>query len=334
MAVTDPGGGVAVASASPKSHLDWGAVFAGAVIAAAVSFLLLTVGSALGLSFLSPREGADAPGLALAIGIALWSVLSMVTSFAAGGYVAGRMRRRAFDAVSHEVAARDAIHGLTVWALGVLVGALLTASAASHAVRAGAEVASAAVGAGTVAAGAVASDRDTSAYFADMLFRGAAAPATPPAPAAAAPAPAPDALGTNRSPAAIAVPPAPPAAAAAVSPDARREAGRILLMGALREEGLSEADRAQLAGLVARETGISGQEARNRVDRVVAQAEQAADAVEQRAREMADAARKAGIIAAFLTVASLLVAAAAAAAGARLGGRHRDEGTGPVGFFG
>lgn len=48
--------------------------------------------------------------------------------------------------------------------------------------------------------------------------------------------------------------------------------------------------------------------------------------LEIKAREAADKARKAGLIAGFLAAATLLLGAAAASAGASLGGRHRDGG--------
>lgn len=51
-----------------------------------------------------------------------------VSSFAAGGYLAGRLRRRSELAAQPEVDIRDGVNGLTVWAVAVVVGALLTAA--------------------------------------------------------------------------------------------------------------------------------------------------------------------------------------------------------------
>ncbi|MCK9909322.1 hypothetical protein MXD81_09285, partial [Microbacteriaceae bacterium K1510] len=39
------------------SYVEWGAVFAGAITASAISFVLLTAGAALGLSLISPYGG-------------------------------------------------------------------------------------------------------------------------------------------------------------------------------------------------------------------------------------------------------------------------------------
>jgi hypothetical protein len=42
-----------------KSYVEWSAVFAGAVAASAISFVLLTAGAAIGLSLVSPYAGAS-----------------------------------------------------------------------------------------------------------------------------------------------------------------------------------------------------------------------------------------------------------------------------------
>ena len=39
-----------------SSYVEWSAVFAGAVVASAISFVLLTAGAAIGLSLVSPYE--------------------------------------------------------------------------------------------------------------------------------------------------------------------------------------------------------------------------------------------------------------------------------------
>jgi len=73
----------------------------------AVALVLLTFGSAVGLSLTSPfqGEGVSAAGFAIAVG--LWFVWVQVSSFMAGGYLAGRMRRRLWIGTEHEVEVRD-----------------------------------------------------------------------------------------------------------------------------------------------------------------------------------------------------------------------------------
>ncbi len=113
------------------SNVDWAAIIAGAVVATGISVALLTFGSALGLTFASPFANTGWSAAGLTIALALWLVWVQVSSFFAGGYVAGRMRRRIHDATEHESDVRDGVHGLAVWGTGVLVGAVLLALGAT-----------------------------------------------------------------------------------------------------------------------------------------------------------------------------------------------------------
>ena len=45
---------VATPARAGTSYVEWGAVFAGALTASALSFVLLTAGGAIGLSLISP----------------------------------------------------------------------------------------------------------------------------------------------------------------------------------------------------------------------------------------------------------------------------------------
>lgn len=118
---------VAAAPRNENSYVDWSAVLAGAVLATAISFVLFTFGGAIGLSLSSPYEGEGINVVWFAIAAGLWFVWVQVSSFMAGGYIAGRLRRRAYDATEHEADVRDGAHGLLVWATGALLGAVLTA---------------------------------------------------------------------------------------------------------------------------------------------------------------------------------------------------------------
>ncbi|MGE0044215.1 MAG: hypothetical protein AB7J28_05015 [Hyphomonadaceae bacterium] len=119
---------VAPARGADHSYVDWSAVFAGAVLTAAISFVLFTFGAAIGLTLSSPYEGEGMNAAWFTVAAGLWFVWVTVSSFMAGGYIAGRMRRRAYDATEHEVDVRDGAHGLLVWATGALIGAVLAAS--------------------------------------------------------------------------------------------------------------------------------------------------------------------------------------------------------------
>lgn len=136
------GGGVNATIAEPavlaldsSSYVEWGAVFAGTVAALAVSFVLLTFGSAIGLSAVSPWTSTRGTLTALSIGAAFWIVLVNVWAFALGGYLAGRMRHRRSGAAPSEVEFRDGAHGVTAWALAISVGAAIAALAASAVAR-------------------------------------------------------------------------------------------------------------------------------------------------------------------------------------------------------
>lgn len=116
---------VSIDTNSAAHYVDWGAIIAGGFVAVAISTLFLAFGSAVGLSMASFQNGKSASITALIVAATLWFVWVQVSSFVAGGYVAGRLRRRVGDANPHEVEMRDGSHGLIVWAVGVVLGTLL-----------------------------------------------------------------------------------------------------------------------------------------------------------------------------------------------------------------
>lgn len=117
--------------ASAIAYVDWGAIFAGAVVTAAISTLMTTFGAAIGLSAASPFAGKGLSATALGVASGLWVLWIAVSSFVIGGYLAGRMRRRVHDASEHESDIRDGAHGLVVWAIGVMLIAYLATSSAA-----------------------------------------------------------------------------------------------------------------------------------------------------------------------------------------------------------
>ena len=118
----------AVALPDKEEHyLQWTPVVAGAFAAAALSFILLTFGVAVGLgvSSTSPTWRDASAALALLSGIYL--ILQSVVSFGFGGYIAGRVRNPVAAGGTAEVESRDGLHGLAAWALAVLLGGVLIA---------------------------------------------------------------------------------------------------------------------------------------------------------------------------------------------------------------
>lgn len=300
------------------SYVDWAAILAGSVFALAISFLLISFGSGLGLSLTSPYRGEGMSATWFVIAAGIWFAWVMVTGFGAGGYLAGRMRRRAGDATPAEVEVRDGTHGLMVWATGALVSAILAAAGLGGLVSAGASVA------GSAAESAIdaATDIASSDYFANVMLRNAvnapgatqaAAEGTPPPGAATAlDTAAPQQDAARRQP-----------VAAGTDPAVQQQVAAIILRSAASGE-MVERDRAYLARLVAANTDLDEDAARARVDEVnaeIAAARAAALAAVERARV-------AGVILGFVAAATLLVGAVAAFLAAALGGRHRDEGLG------
>jgi len=123
------------------SHVEWGPVFAGALAAAALSFVLLSAAASLGLSLISayPGHSYAKTGGTLA---ALWSLIVTIGSFLLGGYIAGRLRSSWREASADEVAFRDGMHGFLVWSLGIVGGAFLVLLATITTAQVSADVAS------------------------------------------------------------------------------------------------------------------------------------------------------------------------------------------------
>jgi hypothetical protein len=318
------------ASTQPQhAYVDWPAIIAGILLASAVSLVMLSFGSAIGLSFANFHGGTGVSPLWIGIAAVSWFLWVEISSMLAGGYLAGRMRRRIHDATEHESDVRDGAHGILVWAGALLLGAIVAATgvgAASSMVGniVGTATNAAASAAGPAAGNAAANSAfNPSAYFTDALFR-PAAPAANSAPAAGA-TPA----GGTAAPAATT---APAGNAAAPTPanraDAVAEAGRVLAYGAV-NGSVSDDDKTYLAQLVAKNTGLSQADAKARVDQVLSNI----DAAKKKAADAAETARKTAVLGAFLIAASLLVAGAAAYWAAGLGGRHRDEQTVFADFF-
>jgi hypothetical protein len=150
---------------SGRSYCDWPAIFIGASFAVAFSFIMFTFGAGLGLSMLSaePGEGVSMRWWAIAAG--LWFIWVAVSSFGAGGYLAGRMRRPVADATSDEIETRDGVHGLTVWATGTLIATVLAMGGVGGLVSAGATAT------GTAAGGAAELVEEQGDYFASLILR-------------------------------------------------------------------------------------------------------------------------------------------------------------------
>jgi hypothetical protein len=294
--------------------VDWAAILAGAVLAAAVGLVLNAFGAALGLSTISAERGEGSVNVWLIV-TAFWMLVTMILTYMAGGYVAGRMRRRGDGLTADEVNVRDGVHGLVVWALGTIAMAWIALSllgsvaatvgnVAGAAVQgAGTALASGVEAAGQAVAGQASSGEDGSSpmnWISDRLTR-----------------PSASAFG--------------PAEGGIDPAELTRQSAAILAEVAATGE-ISEEDRSFLTAATVRVSGVTPEVAEARTEAAVtaaqalrAEAESAAATAEATARAAAETARKSAILTAFLVAAASLASAAAAVAGAVHGGHHRDE---------
>lgn len=275
------------------SAVSWAAVLAGAFVAAAMALILLPLGTGLGLSAISPWSNAGASSTTIGIAGAVWLVVMQVIAAGLGGYVAGRLRTKWVAVHSDEVFFRNTAHGFLSWAVAVVISAGLLASAAAAIVGVGTGVAATGVAA-VGAAAATAATRQQSgagaeglAYYVDALFRA-------------------DHPSGN-----------------SVEAPTSIEAGRIMAT-ALGKGDISPADRTYLSQWVAARTGLSPADADKRVTDTVAQAKAARADAETKAREAAEAARKAGAYLSLWVFVSMLAGAFCASYAATIGGRQRD----------
>jgi hypothetical protein len=278
---------------SSATAVSWGPIIAGAFAASTLTFILMLLGSGLGLTMVSPWSGSGASLTTFAVSGAIWLVVVQWLSSGVGGYLAGRLRTKWVGIHTDEVYFRDTAHGFLAWALATLLVVGVLGSALSAAIGSGVQAAStvasgAAMGASAGASANVGADNATS-YLVDSLFR---------------PADATKLAAAN-----------PESDAAAVG-----QASRILIASAATGE-ISADDKTYLSQLVAARTGLAEADAKARVDALVAKVEDA----KVKAKQAADTARKGSATFALLGALSLVIGAFIASAAAALGGRQRDD---------
>ena len=146
--------------------VSWPAVIGGAFVSAALALILLSLGTGLGFSSISPWSNMGATASTIGRAAIVWFIITQILASAMGGYLAGRLRTKWVNIHTDEVYFRDTAHGLLVWALGLVVTAVFLASAATS--LAGREVQR---NDGTTAAAGNESMFNPNAYVIDMLFR-------------------------------------------------------------------------------------------------------------------------------------------------------------------
>lgn len=120
---------------SNGSYVEWSTIIAGAVLASALSLVMLQFGSVVGVadmdSFRNNTLAMDITPARL-IMAGLYILIIQVLSSMLGGYIAGRMRAP-ISASEHEKEVRDGIHGILTWATATLAVAVSVALVAAFA---------------------------------------------------------------------------------------------------------------------------------------------------------------------------------------------------------
>jgi Protein of unknown function (DUF2795) len=257
-----------------RARISWGAVIAGVVVALATAALLGLIGVALGISGLRP--GAAATG----IGTGIWAVISTAVAMALGGYIAARL----CGTYSH---LDSELHGLTVWALTLLVGATLLAQGISGAIGIVAQGAGGALsGTGALASGLT--QQISPQALINQLDEG---------------------LTTGGDP-------------TQMTKDQVRNEIAMLVGRRVYTGSLSDPDRNRLALLVSTEGGISQDQAARRIAGFEQEAQTFQTQAQQRLQDAADAATRAAAVVTRALSAGLLLGLATALIGAWFGTRH------------
>jgi hypothetical protein len=287
--------GVAVPEGAPAlpARISWGAVLAGGVVAVACGAMLNVLGLAIGATTIDPATPGDTPSASL-LGMAggIWLLVANLIGLAVGGWVAARLSGTADDT-------DGVLHGLSVWAIGFLLSAVLLGSAVSGATgtamrAAGSAIGGVAQGAGQAVgqaaqavapqvAGAVDPDQ-----LVERLQRG---------------------LQTGGD-------------ANAMTSDQRRAEMAQLIGSRVAQGNFEGGQRDRLTRLVAAEYGVSDQEAANRIGQLETQARELASQAETQARQAAEAASNAAATGAYWLFTAMILGAVAAVLGARVGVRR------------
>jgi len=308
--------------AAPASAVSWGAILAGGAAAAALSLVMLILGTGLGFAAVSPWRFDASTAAAIGISTIVWVSVTQLLASGVGGYLAGRLRTRWTDLQADEVYFRDTAHGFLAWCVaslgtaailtsvigsvvgtGVQAGASAVGTAASGAVAATAGVAGGRGGGAQGAAGAGKAEdpSESLGYFVDSLFRADSAGGAQAEPSAGS-----SEQTANRP--------------AAYSAEVTRIFANALQQGALPAE-----DAGYVARMISERTGLAQPTAEQRVRDTFARVQTSLREPGDKAKAAADEARKAAAYTALWLVVSLLVGAFIASWMATFGGRLRDQ---------
>jgi len=266
------------------SRISWGAVLAGAVVAAATMILLSLLGVAFGAGGINVFQTTAADLKSYGVGAGLWGAITMILSMAFGGYVAARLS----GTHSH---LDGELHGITVWAVALLLATVLLAWVISGAIG------TVATGAGAAASGALSGAGSLTGSLTQTV--------------------SPQALLDRLQQALISSGDPTQMTRAQITSEIAALIGRRMLNGSFTDQ-----ERDRLNALVAVQAGITKEEAARRVLRMEQDATTTLAQAEQQARAAADTAARGAALGAKALFSSLLLGLAAAMVGAWIGTRH------------
>jgi hypothetical protein len=278
------------------SAVSWGAIVAGAAVAAALSLILLILGTGLGLSSVSPWAHNGIAAVTFGVSTILWVTLTQVVASGMGGYLAGRLRTKWVSVHTDEVYFRDTAHGFLAWAVASLAtAALLTSvigSIVSSGIQVGAEITH------------FDSDGGPMTYFMDSLFR--------------------KEISSGAAVSVISAKGATSDSAAEQSKAASQAEVARIFMHTIQTGPLPADDVRYVGQVVAQRTGLTQQAAEKRVTDLYVTLQVKLQNAETTAKDAAEKARKASAYGALWLFISLLIGAFVASLAATYGGRRRD----------
>ncbi|HBM3285856.1 TPA: hypothetical protein LVN76_005931 [Klebsiella michiganensis] len=301
------------AAVNNASAVSWGAIFAGAAAAASLALMLLMLGAGLGLTSISPWENQGLAAGTVGIAAIAWLTFTQIVASGMGGYLAGRLRTKWVDTHTNEIYFRDTAHGFLTWAVALLVSAVLLTTTLSSLIGGSAKVIGSVAGGATATAvnnageGSSMLSKSSMEYFTRSLFRASGS-----TPAGNSNASGNDVMAMNQ--------PVPPKAE---SPAQLAEVTGIFA-NSIYSGALPKDDLTYVAQLVSQNTGISQQEAEQRVQAVYDKAQANLKEAKDKAQQAADAARKTTSYVTLWSFISLLIGAFVASLCATYGGRQRD----------
>ena len=113
--------GVSAPSNSSSTAVSWGPIIAGAFAASTLTFILMLLGSGLGLRWCRHGRVSGASITTFAVSTAIWLIVVQWLSSGVGGYLTGRLRTKWVGVHTDEVYFRDTAHGFLAWALATLL---------------------------------------------------------------------------------------------------------------------------------------------------------------------------------------------------------------------